>query len=100
MAAAPESDRRRPLKDYRRRQIDTVLGRVVVQAPRFRACRCAGAKAVSPVSELFPTHATPELRHLQVTLGATLSYRRAASLLRQFLPDATRRCLACNESMN
>ena len=27
-------DRRRPLKDYRRLQIDTVLGRVVVRAPR------------------------------------------------------------------
>ena len=83
-------DRRRPLKDYRRRQIDTVLGRVVVRAPRFRACRCAGVKVfLCPVSELFPTRTTPELRHLQVTLGANLSYRRAASYLRQFLPDAT-----------
>jgi hypothetical protein len=83
-------EQRRALKDYRLRRIDTVLGRVVVRAPRFRACRCVGAKALlCPVSELLPTRTTPELRHLQVTLGANLSYRRAASLLREFLPDAT-----------
>jgi hypothetical protein len=28
----------------------------------------------------------PELRHLQVSLGAQLSYRKAADLLRMFLP--------------
>jgi hypothetical protein len=39
-------ERRRPLKDYRQRRIDTVFGRMVVRAPRFRACRCVGAKAL------------------------------------------------------
>jgi hypothetical protein len=29
---------------------------------------------------------TPELRHLQVSLGAQISYRKAAALLRMFLP--------------
>ncbi len=29
---------------------------------------------------------TPELRHLQVSLGAQISYRRAAALLRMLLP--------------
>jgi hypothetical protein len=29
---------------------------------------------------------TPELRHLQVSLGAQLSYRKAADLLRMLLP--------------
>ena len=29
---------------------------------------------------------TPELRHLQVSLGAQISYRKAADLLRLLLP--------------
>ena len=29
---------------------------------------------------------TPELRHLQVSLGAQISYRKAADMLRMFLP--------------
>lgn len=86
----PACEHCRPLKDTRRRRIDTVLGPVVVRAPRFRRCGCVGAKVLlCPVSDLLPGHTTPELRHLQVTLGANLPYRRAAALLRQFLPDAT-----------
>jgi hypothetical protein len=40
----------------------------------------------SPVSQLLPERTTPELRHLQVALGARFSYRHASELLRQFLP--------------
>jgi hypothetical protein len=43
---------------------------------------------VSPVSELLPDRTTPELRHLQVTLGARFSYREAERLLRVFLPES------------
>jgi hypothetical protein len=81
---------RRALKDYRGRRIATALGTVSVKAPRFRGCHCANSKpSMSPVSQLLPGRTTPELRHLQVTLGARLPYRQAAALLREFLPQAT-----------
>tara|TARA_R110000868_G_scaffold28971_9_gene107783 strand:- start:1120 stop:1410 length:291 start_codon:yes stop_codon:yes gene_type:complete len=38
------------------------------------------------VTSLFPQRSTPELRHLQASLGGEFSYRQAAKLLRQFLP--------------
>ena len=40
------------------------------------------------MTSLFPRRSTPELRHLQVSLGGEFSYRQAAKLLRQFLPDS------------
>ena len=85
----PVCGTRRSVKDCRDRRIATVLGRVHVRAPRFRACRrCSGAKVCTfPVSQLLPERTTPELRHLHVTLAARLSYRQAADLLRQFLPS-------------
>ena len=38
------------------------------------------------MTSLFPQRSTPELRHLQASLGGEFSYRQAAKLLRQFLP--------------
>jgi hypothetical protein len=77
----------RPLKDHRQRLLDTVLGRISVFAPRYCGCRrCSETSLTSPVSELLPDRATPELRHLQVSLGAQMPYRQAASILREFLP--------------
>jgi hypothetical protein len=82
---------RRAVKDYRDRRIATLLGTVHVKAPRCRPCRgCPGEKAcASPVSQLLPARTTPELRDLQVTLGARLPYRRAgaSAVLREFLPE-------------
>ncbi|MBM2716265.1 hypothetical protein JQK88_34945 [Mesorhizobium caraganae] len=40
------------------------------------------------MTSLFPHRSTPELRHLQVSLGGEFSYCQAAKLLRQFLPDS------------
>jgi hypothetical protein len=34
----------RNVKDYRTRTLDTVLGRLVVEAPRFDSCRACGQK--------------------------------------------------------
>ena len=47
---------------------------------------CSGTQVWSPISEVLSGRVTPELRHLQVSLGARLSYRKAADLLRMFLP--------------
>jgi len=77
----------RNVKDYRTRTLDTVLGRLVVDAPRFDGCRACGQRGpVSPLTQLLPTRLLPELRHLQAKLAAELPYRRAAELLRELLP--------------
>lgn len=78
----------RDIKDYRTRTLDTVLGRVVVEAPRFDGCqKCKEQKTISPLTELLPTRTLPELRHLQARFAAELPYRRAAALLREILPE-------------
>jgi hypothetical protein len=80
---------RRSLKDYRARRLDTVLGAIEVQAARYLACRrCGEARTLNPLSELLPDRVTAELQHLQVSLGARMPYRKAASILREFLPPA------------
>jgi hypothetical protein len=77
----------RPVKDYRRRRLDTVLGTVRLRAPRYRDCQCGcGRQVLNPISEVLSSRVTPELRHLQVSLGAQMPYRKAAALLRMLLP--------------
>ena len=78
----------RNVKDYRTRTLDTVLGRLVVDAPRFDSCRACGQGGVkSPLTQLLPSRLLPELRHLQAKFAAELPYRRAAELLRELLPE-------------
>jgi len=77
----------RRVKDYRERRLDSVLGRIVVRAPRFQCCRaCEDGGTYSPVSQLLAERVLPELWHLQAELAAELSYARAAALLRKILP--------------
>ena len=79
--------KQRPVKDFRCRRLDTVLGTVRLRVPRYRRCQCcSGTQVWSPISEVLSGRVTPELRHLQVSLGAQISYRKAAALLRMFLP--------------
>ena len=79
--------RLRPIKDFRCRSLDTVLGTVRLRVPRYRYCQCGcDTQACNPISEVLSGRVTPELRHLQVSLGAQISYRKAAALLRMFLP--------------
>jgi hypothetical protein len=83
----PTCGRPRPVKDYRRHRVDTVQGTVCLRVPRYRCCRCSpGTQVWNPASELLSSRVTPELRHLQVSLGAQISYRKAADLLRMLLP--------------
>jgi hypothetical protein len=77
----------RHIKDHRTRTLDTVLGQVVVNAPRFDSCRnCSTGKGVSPLTELLPMRVLPELRSLQARFAAELPYARAAALLHELLP--------------
>jgi hypothetical protein len=79
-----------PIKDYRLRKIDTVFGTVSLRSPRIVSCPCEPPwyleLPVSPLVPLFRERATPELQLLEAKLCSGLSYRRAVSLLREFLP--------------
>jgi hypothetical protein len=89
---------RRALHDHRRRVIDTLFGRVTVRQPRFRVCICRRGKAdrssgngsgPDRVSALLDARATPELACVQAELGARLSFREAARVLRLLLPSGS-----------
>lgn len=57
-----------PVHDRRRRHIDTLFSRVIVDTPRVRICICSLPEiptlkvAHSPPTHLLPDNATPELR--------------------------------------
>jgi len=80
-----------PLKDRRRRRLQTLFGTVEVEAPRFKVCRCrlttplAGV-TVSPVCALLTARCTPELEWVQAKLGARTSFRDGARILEALLP--------------
>jgi len=88
----PECRVLRPLKDRRRRRLQTLFGTVEVEAPRFKVCRCrlttalAGAVLFSPVCALLSARCTPELEQVQAELGARTSFRDAARILDTLLP--------------
>ncbi|WP_299949443.1 ISKra4 family transposase [uncultured Ruegeria sp.] len=81
-----------PVHDRRQRRIDTLFGRVTIEAPRVRICMCEPPGlpmlkvAHSPLTRLLPDNATPELRRLQAELGARHSFREAARLLNELTP--------------
>ncbi|MEM9879345.1 MAG: ISKra4 family transposase [Pseudomonadota bacterium] len=83
---------RRWVKDRRTRKIETVFGIVEVQSPRYRICQKCHPYTdftSTPVSEIVPNRATPELMRLSAKLGALMPYRQAADVLSTFLPDQT-----------
>jgi len=89
------------IHDDRGRSLDTLYGRFRVKAPRLRQCACEAAAGVtnsalqSPLVELFPERATPELQRLQAELGSRHSFREAARLMETFLP-----CMPCMPQSN
>lgn len=78
----------RPMKDRRSRRLVTLFGTVNVSAPRFEPCRCAVTRreTLSPVGEIMPDRCTPEYERVVARMGASLPYRRARTLLAEFLP--------------
>jgi hypothetical protein len=84
----PACKARKNLKDHRIRRLDTILGRIEVDAPRFDGCsHCGDKRVISPLSRLLPKRTTPELHHLQAKLATELPYGRVAGLLRELLPE-------------
>jgi hypothetical protein len=79
----------RRIKDYGKRKIRTVYGRVEVSNPRIMNCRrCLpyffDASAV--LRDICPDQATPELMELSARMGSLMPYRKAADVLAEFLP--------------
>jgi len=79
---------RRPLKDVRTRRLLSVFGTVEVRAPRFSPCRCAviNRRILNPVANIMPDRCTPEYERLVAKMGAWFPYRRARTMLAEFLP--------------
>ena len=79
-----------PINDYQQRKVDTVFGRVNLRCPRIISCPCEPryfvAVAFSPIKQILPERATAGLQLLQAKLCAQMSYRHAASIMREFLP--------------
>jgi hypothetical protein len=86
---------RRPLKDVRSRRLVSLFGTVTVQAPRFTRCRCAvtSRRTLNPVAEIMPDRCTPEYERVVAKMGAFLPYRRARTLLSEFLPLGTQQAI-------
>ena len=78
----------RPLKDQRSRRLVSLFGTVEVRAPRFNPCRCAVTSrgTLNPVVEIMPDRCTPEYERTVAKMGSLLPYRRARTLLAEFLP--------------
>ncbi len=89
--ACPACGVLQPLKDRRTRRLQTLFGKVEVEAPRFKVCGCRRATplaevTVSPVGALLTARCTPELERVQAELGARTSFRDAARILETLLP--------------
>ena len=84
----PRCGGQRPLKDQRRRRLQSLFGTVEVCAPRFEPCRCSVTlrTILSPVQEIMPDRCTPEYERVLAEFGALLPYRRARTLLGTFFP--------------
>jgi hypothetical protein len=78
----------RPLKDQRSRRLVSLFGTVKVRSPRFTPCRCAVLcrRTLNPVAEIMPDRCTPEYERTVAKMGSLLPYRRARTLLAEFLP--------------
>jgi len=66
----------------------SVFGTVEVRAPRFSPCRCAVTRrhTLNPVAEIMPDRCTPEYERIIAKIGSLLPYRRARTLMSEFLP--------------
>jgi hypothetical protein len=86
----PHCGLHRPLKDVRARRLLSVFGTVEVRAPRFMPCRCAvtNRHILNPIAEIMPDRCTPEYERLIAKMGSQFPYRRARTLLSEFLPLA------------
>jgi hypothetical protein len=74
------------IKDWARRSVHTLFGRVLLQSPRLVSCPCEGtaSRAISPLKGWL-AGTSQELRYQAARLGSNHSYRQAASVLHELL---------------
>jgi hypothetical protein len=84
----PTCGRRRGVKDHKTIVFRTLFGKLELASPRLRRCPCQhdGQASVSPLVELLPEHAAPELLYLESTWASLVSYGLTVKALRDFLP--------------
>jgi hypothetical protein len=67
----------------------TVFGKVTIDSPQLRVCKCVqdrSAKSFSPLALAIPLRVSPELEYLQVKWAAHLPYAVPTALLKEILP--------------
>lgn len=70
-------------------QYKTVYGKVTIDSPQLRGCKCKylkGTASYSPLAQAIPFRMSPELEYLQVKWAAHLPYAAATKLLKEILP--------------
>jgi hypothetical protein len=74
------------IKDWTRRSVHTLFGRVLLQSPRLVSCPCEGtaSRAISPLKGWL-ARTSQELCYQAAKLGSTHSYRQAAAALHELL---------------
>ena len=70
-------------------QYKTVYGKVTIDSPHLRRCKCKrsnGVASYSPLAQAIPFRMSPELEYLQVKWAAHLPYAAVTKLLKEILP--------------
>ncbi|WP_194727208.1 ISKra4 family transposase [Noviherbaspirillum malthae] len=70
-------------------QYRTVFGKMTLDSPQLRVCKCSqdiSSKSFSPLALALPRRVSPELEYLQVKWAAHLPYAVATTLLKETLP--------------
>jgi Transposase IS116/IS110/IS902 family len=88
----PTCGRSRGIKDRKTIVFRTLFGKLELVSPRLRRCPCqhAGPASISPLVELLPGHAAPELLYLESKWSSLVSYGLTVKALQDFLPVDTR----------
>ncbi len=66
----------------------TLFGKLELDSPRFRHCKChtGGLRSFSPVAELLPERSSPELLFMEAKWASLVSFKMAARALQDMLP--------------
>jgi hypothetical protein len=84
----PDCGRTRRHKDARTIEVRTLFGVLRLESPRWHYCACRphATKTFSPLAEILPEQATPELLYLEARFAGLVSYGLSTRLLGELLP--------------
>ena len=84
----PDCGKARRHKDARTITVHTLFGVLRLRSPRWHHCACRphATKTFSPLAEVLPERASPELLYLEAKFAGLVSYGLGASLLSELLP--------------